>query len=87
MAIKETHMGANNMNELLELVKGAQAKAVDDITKNFVQPGSATQGLQGYDLARAAAQRWADRLGKSVYLYEDGAGSKQEEIQPATQVA
>jgi hypothetical protein len=36
--------------ELLEAVKTAQAKAVDDLTKNFVQPGSATTGLQGYDL-------------------------------------
>lgn len=43
-------MGANSMTELLELVKTAQAKAVDDLTKNFTQPGSATAGIQGYDL-------------------------------------
>jgi len=43
-------MGANTMTELLELVKTSQAKAVDDLTKNFTQPGSATAGIQGYDL-------------------------------------
>lgn len=43
-------MGANNMAELLELVKTSQAKAVDELTKNFTQPGSATAGIQGYDL-------------------------------------
>lgn len=43
-------MGANNMAELLELVKTSQAKAVDELTKNFTQPGSATSGIQGYDL-------------------------------------
>lgn len=43
-------MGANSMTELLELVKTSQAKAVDDLTKNFTQPGSATTGIQGYDL-------------------------------------
>lgn len=43
-------MGANNMAEILELVKTAQAKAVDEITKNFSQPGTAQAGLQGYDL-------------------------------------
>ncbi len=43
-------MSANNMAELLELVKTSQAKAVDDLTKNFTQPGSATAGIQGYDL-------------------------------------
>jgi hypothetical protein len=43
-------MGANSMTELLELVKTSQAKAVDELTKNFTQPGSATAGIQGYDL-------------------------------------
>lgn len=43
-------MGAMNVQELLELVKTAQATAVDEITKNFTQPGSATAGIQGYDL-------------------------------------
>jgi hypothetical protein len=43
-------MGANNMAEILELVKTAQTKAIDDLTKNFVQPNSSTNGLQGYDL-------------------------------------
>lgn len=43
-------MSANNMAELLELVKTSQAKAVDELTKNFTQPGSATSGIQGYDL-------------------------------------
>lgn len=43
-------MGAINSDELLALVKTAQAKAVDDLTKNFNQPGSATAGIQGYDL-------------------------------------
>lgn len=47
-------MGANNMAELLELVKTSQAKAVDELTKNFTQPGSATTGLQGYDLEAPA---------------------------------
>ena len=47
-------MGANNMAELLELVKTSQAKAVDELTKNFVQPGGATTGLQGYDLEAPA---------------------------------
>lgn len=43
-------MGANAMSELLELVKTSQSKAVDELTKNFTQPGSATTGIQGYDL-------------------------------------
>lgn len=43
-------MGAINSDELLALVKTAQAKAVDDLTKNFTQPGSANAGIQGYDL-------------------------------------
>jgi hypothetical protein len=47
-------MGANNMAELLELVKTSQAKAVDELTKNFTQPGGATTGLQGYDLEAPA---------------------------------
>lgn len=43
-------MGAMNMGELLELVKTSQARAVDELTKNFTQPGTATSGIQGYDL-------------------------------------
>lgn len=43
-------MSAINSDELLALVKAAQAKAVDDLTKNFNQPGTATAGIQGYDL-------------------------------------
>lgn len=43
-------MGATNMTELLELVKTAQATAVDEVTKNFTQPTTATTGLQSYDL-------------------------------------
>ena len=43
-------MGANNLAEILELVKTSQLKPNDDILKNFTQPGSATTGLQGYDL-------------------------------------
>lgn len=43
-------MGAVNTEELLALVKTAQAKAVDDLSKNFNQPGTATGGIQGYDL-------------------------------------
>ncbi|WP_018610246.1 hypothetical protein [Uliginosibacterium gangwonense] len=43
-------MGAIKMNELLELVKTSQAHATNDIAKNFTQPGSATAGIQGYDL-------------------------------------
>lgn len=43
-------MGAINSEEVLALVKTAQAQAVDELTKNFNQPGSATAGIQGYDL-------------------------------------
>lgn len=43
-------MGAINSEEVLALVKTAQAQAVDELTKNFSQPGSATAGIQGYDL-------------------------------------
>jgi hypothetical protein len=43
-------MSALNMSEILELVKTSQAQAVDELTKNFTQPGSATAGIQGYDL-------------------------------------
>lgn len=43
-------MGAIDLNATLELVKASQAKASEDITKNFTQPGSATAGIQGYDL-------------------------------------
>lgn len=42
-------MGANNSAETLELLKAAQNKP-DDIIKSFVQPGSATTGLQAYNL-------------------------------------
>lgn len=43
-------MGAINSEEVLALVKTAQAQAVDELVKNFSQPGSATAGIQGYDL-------------------------------------
>lgn len=43
-------MGAINSDEVLALVKTAQAQAVEELTKNFSQPGSATAGIQGYDL-------------------------------------
>lgn len=43
-------MGAINSEEVLALVKTAQAQAVDELVKNFTQPGSATAGIQGYDL-------------------------------------
>lgn len=43
-------MGAMNHEEVLALVKTAQAQAVDELVKNFTQPGSATGGIQGYDL-------------------------------------
>ena len=43
-------MGASNVNELIEAMKLAQSKSSEAITKNFTQPGSATAGLQGYDL-------------------------------------
>lgn len=43
-------MGAINSDEVLALVKTAQAQAVEELTKNFNQPGSATAGIQGYDL-------------------------------------
>ncbi len=42
-------MGANTTAETLELLKAAQTKS-DDIIKSFVQPGSATTGLQAYNL-------------------------------------
>lgn len=47
-------MGANSLAEVLELVKTSQATAVDELVKNFTQPGSATTGLQGYDLEAPA---------------------------------
>lgn len=43
-------MGATNTDETLALVKAAREKAVEDIAKNFTQPGSSTAGIQGYDL-------------------------------------
>ncbi len=44
-------MGANNTQETLELMKAAQMKVLpDEILKAFTQPGSATSGLQAYDL-------------------------------------
>lgn len=43
-------MGAINSEEVLALVKTAQAQAVDELVKNFSQPGSAAAGIQGYDL-------------------------------------
>lgn len=46
-------MGANTTAETLELLKVAQGKP-DDIIKSFVQPGSATTGLQAYNLEAPA---------------------------------
>lgn len=42
-------MGANTTDETLALLKVAQSSP-DDILKSFVQPGSATTGLQAYNL-------------------------------------
>ena len=42
-------MGANNTEETLALLKVAQSSP-DEILKSFVQPGSATTGLQAYNL-------------------------------------
>lgn len=42
-------MGANTTEETLALLKVAQSSP-DDILKSFVQPGSATTGLQAYNL-------------------------------------
>jgi len=42
-----------------------------------------TEGLTGYDCARASAQRTADSLGVAVYLSEDTPESETEEIEPA----
>lgn len=42
-------MGANTTAETLALLKVAQSSP-DDIIKSFVQPGSATSGLQAYNL-------------------------------------
>lgn len=42
-------MGANTTAETLELMKSAQMSP-DDVIKSFVQPGSATTGLQAYNL-------------------------------------
>lgn len=42
-------MGANNTAETLALLKVAQSSP-DDLIKSFVQPGSATTGLQAYNL-------------------------------------
>lgn len=42
-------MGANTTQETLELLKAAQTQS-DDVIKSFVQPGSATTGLQAYNL-------------------------------------
>lgn len=42
-------MGANTTTETIELLKAAQNQP-DDIIKSFVQPGSATTGLQAYNL-------------------------------------
>lgn len=42
-------MGANTTAETLELLKASQAKS-DDVIKSFVQPNSATTGLQAYNL-------------------------------------
>lgn len=51
MRLAEINMGANNLQELLAAMKAAQANASADVlAKNFTQPGSATTGLQAYDL-------------------------------------
>ena len=42
-------MGSNTTEETLALLKAAQAKP-DDLIKTFVQPSSATTGLQAYNL-------------------------------------
>lgn len=42
-------MTTNTTAETLELIKGAQSSP-DDLIKSFVQPGSATTGLQAYNL-------------------------------------
>lgn len=42
-------MGANNLDEVLALVKSEQAKP-NDLIKSFVQPSTATTGLQAYNL-------------------------------------
>lgn len=42
-------MGNNTTAETLELLKAAQSSP-DDLIKSFVQPGSATSGLQAYNL-------------------------------------
>jgi len=43
-------MSANNVAEVLELVKTSRAQAVDELTKNFTQPATATTGVQPYSL-------------------------------------
>lgn len=35
------------------------------------------------ETARETAQRWADRLGQSVYLYEMGSDDESEEVEPS----
>jgi hypothetical protein len=47
-------MAAQNLNEILALMKSAQASPDDGIAKNFTQPGSATVGLQYYNLQAPA---------------------------------
>ena len=47
-------MGANITAETLDLMKGAQSASTDSILKNFVQPTSATEGLQAYNLEAPA---------------------------------
>ncbi len=42
-------MGANNLDEVLALVKSELAKP-NDLIKSFVQPSTATTGLQAYSL-------------------------------------
>ncbi len=44
---------------------------------------SITEGIQLESEARKIAQRAADRLGESVYLYEEGSDDEAEEIAPS----
>ena len=44
-------MGANDFNDLIATIKAAQTNRLDSpLLKSFLQPASATTGLQAYDL-------------------------------------
>ena len=47
-------MGAQDLNEIIALMKSAQATPDDGIAKSFTQPASATSGLQYYNLQAPA---------------------------------